>query len=211
MKKLTLLTTTLSLLAICLIMPLSVQAQGAKKSASSHKIGLIDMAHIFKSYDKFTDLRKGLKGDIEASDKKAKEMAAQIQSIQKKLQSGTLKNESPEYVRYEKRLVELTSEFEGFRKNLQREFLRKEAKIYKEIYLEVSDAVALYAKHYDYTLVLRFNRLGVADGKGAKDILQKMNRQVVFYQENIDITQTILDYMNGRYKKMASKGGTARQ
>lgn len=184
----------------------ALQEANGQGSASAQKVGLIDMAHVFKNYKKFEASRELLKKEIEKGDAEMKGMADQIKSIQNKLKSDTIKKDSPEYIQMEKRLVDLTSQFTGIQKNKQREFLRKESKIYKEIYLEVSDAVALYAKHYNFSLVMRFNREGVEETEDPSAVLSKMNRQVVFFDKQIDITKPILNYLNGNYGKRTASG-----
>lgn len=172
--------------------------QGA---APTHKIGLIDMAHIFKNYKKFNTLRDDLKVEIEASDKKAREMAETIKATQEQMK--TFKEGSPDFAATEKRLAELTTEFETFRKVQQREFLRKESAIYKTVYLEASDAVEKYAQYYGYTLIIRFNREGLDSADDPQTVIQRMNRQVVYHTPDDDITDKILGYLNREYSQAA--------
>lgn len=172
-----------------------------------HKIGLIDMAHIFKNYSKFESLRDDLKQEIEQSDRKAKQMAQQIKALQQEMQQ--FKEGSPDFVQREKKLAELTSEFETYRKVEQREFMRKESQIYKTVYLEAAEAVQKYAQYYGYTLIIRFNREGVDSAEDPQTVIQRMNRQVVYHAPDNDITDAILGYLNKEYQKSASGGTTA--
>jgi len=87
------------------------QDSGSPQTAPG-KIGLIDMAHVFKNYDKFKSLREDLKAEIMQSDQKAKEKARQLQALQaemKKFKEGT-----PGYLSREKKLVKLAAEFSRF-------------------------------------------------------------------------------------------------
>lgn len=180
-------------------------ATGNAKSAE-HKVGLIDMAHVFKHYEKFTALREELKTEIQQSDGKAKAMAEQIQAVQKEMQD--FKQGSPEYLAREKQLAQAASDFEAFRKVAQRDFLRKESRIYHTIYMEVTDTVKKYAKIYNYTLIMRFNREDL-DTDDPKKLIQGMNRQVVFHRVDDDITLSVLDYLNRSYKPKSSAPGGA--
>src|SRR5690606_23117048 len=83
----------------------SAQAQG--NTATGAKIGLIDMAHVFKNYKKFEVLRNDLKAEIEKSDQEAQTMAAQIKSTQKRMQE--FKEGSPEYIKLETELAQQAS------------------------------------------------------------------------------------------------------
>jgi outer membrane protein len=203
-KTLRLLAGSLAALAVLVAAP-SAHAQGT--AAATPKIGLIDMAHVFKNYKKFEVLRNDLKAEIEKSDQQAKAMAAQITDTQKRMKE--FKEGSPEYLKLEAELAKQASEFEAFRKLAQREFLRKEADIYKTVYLEVSDAVKLYAQHYNYSLIIRFSREEIADSGDPQGILRSMNRQIVHFRTEDDVTDTVLKYMNQRYDQQRTAGGAA--
>jgi len=179
----------------------SARAQGGAGASSTPKIGLIDMAEVFKKYKKFEALREGLKTDIQATDAKAKRMAAQAQSLQAKLKSGNFKQDSPEYKQIETQLIQLQAEFTSFKNQSQREFMKKESQIYKTVYLEVSDAVAKYAGYYKYTLVLRFNRKSLEEAENPQGVLQSMNKQIIYMMPEDDITDSIVDYLNRLYIK----------
>ncbi len=178
----------------------SARAQSGTAKPMATKIGLIDMAEVFKEYKKFEALREGLKDDIKATDVKAKRMATQAQALQVKLKSGNFKTDSPEYRQIESQLIQLQAEFTTFKNQSQREFMKKESQIYKTVYLEVSDAVAKYAGYYKYTLVLRFNRKSLEDADDPQGVLQSMNKQIIFSQQEDDITDSVVDYLNRLYK-----------
>jgi outer membrane protein len=199
----TLAATLVTLATLASTAPVPAQAQAA--AATAPKIGLIDMAYVFKNYKKFEVLRNDLKAEIEKSDQQAKAMAARIKDTTDRMK--TFKEGSPEYLTLEKELAQQASEFEAFRKVAQRDFLRKEADIYKTVYLEVSDAVKLYAQHYNYSLIMRFSREEVADSGDPQRILQSMNRQIVHFLPENDVTETVLRYMNQRYDQQKTAAG----
>jgi outer membrane protein len=189
-------------LAVAIVTCLASQpvlAQNNTAAPLPHKVGLIDMAHVFKNYKKFEALREALKSEIEAADREAQAKAGQIKKLQEELKSGVFKAGSADYNNLESQITHAVAEFESFRKQNQREFLEKEANLYKTVYLEVSETVALYARHYKYTLVLRFNRDKIQDAQDPKEILNSMNHQVVFHVPEDDITLSVLKYLNDRY------------
>lgn len=180
-------------------------APAAPAAGATHQVGLIDMAFVFKNYDKFKEMTEALQGDAKAAQAKAETMIGEMKTLQTNLQE--VKEGTPEFSKIEKNLLDRQTELETFRKMQQREFLRKEAEIYKVVYLEVQDAVQKYAKFYKYTLIMRFNRQGVDDAENPQEIINSMNRQVVYYMEQDDLTDPILKFLNDEYAK--SKGGAA--
>ena len=170
--------------------------------AQPHRVGLIDMAHVFKNYRKFEYLREDLKAQIASSEQEAKQMAEDIKRLQVEMKE--LKEGSPEFGAKEKKLAELSAKFETFRRSTQREILKEESAIYHTIYMEVADAVKKYSKFYKYTLVLRFNRedLNPEDPQG---LIQGMNRQVVFHHPEDDMTDSVLQHLNDRFDESQGK------
>lgn len=176
-------------------------ANNQTAEALPHKVGLIDMAYIFKNYHRFKDLREGLKSEIAASDQKAKAMLGDIQRLQKQIKDPKFKEDSPQKKEWRNQYIEMTTKYQQYRQQEQEKFLEKESGIYKSVYSEVARTVAIYAKHYHYTLILRWNREGVESAKDPKTILARMNRLVIYVHEGQDITDVILDYLNGQYAK----------
>ena len=178
------------------------------KAEIVHKVGLIDMAHVFKNYKKFNVLRDDLKAEITESDQQAQAKAEQIKKLQEEMK--TLKEGSPDFLAREQQLAKLTSEFETFRKVAQRDFLRKESQIYKTIYLEVTDAVRKYAEYYKYTLIMRFSREELESADNPQDVIRSMNRNVVYFLPDDDITLSVLDYLNREYDRTAGSAPATR-
>ncbi len=197
-------------IAICAT-TINVAAAQQQPTASSGpaKIGLIDMAKVFQDYKKFKDMRDSLKVEIERSDAKAKELAGKVTSIQTQMKD--LKPGSPNYAKMEKALLNARGAFEAYRAGEQRELMRKESQIYKKIYVEVTQAVAAYAKHANYTLVIRFSPKGAEESETPQSIVDSMNRQVVYHRPNDDITQPVLNFLNRQYGRTsaAPRAGTA--
>jgi len=170
--------------------------------ASPHRIALIDMARVFKNYKKFEAMRDELKGELTKSEERFKAMAETVKQEQTQLKG--YKEGSEEYSRIEKSILTHTTQMQAFQKSQQRDLIRKEAQIYKTIYLEVSDAVEKYARHFNFTLVLRFSADELSGQENPEDVMRGLNRQVVYYRPSEDITDAICTFLNGRYQRTAS-------
>lgn len=210
MRKLSVCVATVAVMAGISLVP--VNATGQTKEQVPHKVGLIDMAHVFQNYKKFEVLREDLKAEIAKSDAQAKTMAEGMKSLQE--QMADMKSGSPAYVEAEKRLLKAKSEFDAYTQGARRDLMRRESQIYKTVYLEVTDAVNKYADYYKYTLIIRFNRQALDDKATPPEVVQRMNKQVVYHRTDDDITDSVLQYLNKMYDKSsgaaAPAGGTAR-
>jgi Skp family chaperone for outer membrane proteins len=177
-------------------------ASRAADVSSPHRVALIDMARVFKNYKKFEAMREELKGELTKSEERFKLMAETVK--QETAQLKGFKEGSPEYSNLEKSLLNHTSTMQAFQKGQQRELIRKEAQIYKTIYLEVSDAVEKYAQHFNFTLVLRFSADELSGQENPEDVMRGLNRQVVYYRPSEDITTAICEFLNRRYQRTAA-------
>jgi Skp family chaperone for outer membrane proteins len=193
-KKLTLALTV----AFCLSGILgTVQAQTAKPATSSApvKIGLVDMARVFKEYKKFQSLREDLKGIMETRMKEAQAIATEAKTISEEIK--LLRQGSTEFVAKESRLTELTTQFQTKQKIARAEYVRKEAEIFEQIYVEARDVIKLYSEHFNYTLVLRFNSKPLDRESGIpQDVANSLNKLVVYHRAQDDITDAIIEYLN---------------
>ncbi|MCA9029926.1 MAG: OmpH family outer membrane protein [Planctomycetaceae bacterium] len=192
-----------SLVLLVLASPLAVgqtPQPAAGQAPAKHQVGLIDMAHIFKNYQKFTTLTESLQSEIQKADEQGQQLVEQIKTQQQVLTSGNLVEGSPEFAAAEAKLLEMQTSVQTFQRKNQRDFLKKEADIYKTVYLEVEDAVGRYAQYYNYTLILRFNRQSVDSAENPREIITGMNRQVVYYRTSDDITDRILEFLNSEWQ-----------
>ena len=176
-------------------------AAPAAASNAPHKVGLIDMAHVFKNYKKFEDLREELKEEIGGSEAKAKGMQEELAKMQKDMKG--MAEGGTDYTKAEQIIVKKAAEFETFRRAASRDFLKKESQIYLQVYNETSGAVEKYAKYHKYTLIIRFNREEL-DTENPQNLLQGMNRQVVYHQSEDDITPSVLEFLNRKYTTAAT-------
>lgn len=196
-------------LAVCFATPLVAQNSSAEKVAAKHQIGLIDMAHVFKNYEKFLALTDALQSEISSSDTEMKEKVEQGKTLQEQMKA--LKAGSPEFEKLEGDLLTVQADLKKLQLKKRREFMRKEAEIYKEVFLDVREAVGRYSRYYKYTLILRFDRSGLAVADQPQDIVEGLNQQVLYHRNRDDLTDPILNYLNEQWRKSqpqtASPGG----
>lgn len=202
--------------------PVDVLAQarpagGTAPAAIPHKVGLIDMAHVFSNYEKLKHMREALQKEFESSDDKVKALQEQLKGIAEELKGGTIAKGSAQWTQKEQEATSIQAQLQAEAKNLQREFIRKEVAMYKEVHAEVAQYVTMYAEARKYTLILRYQR-DAESAEAAEDpnaVMNKINQLVVYHQPADDITKTLLDALNKRYaesggRTAAAPGGATR-
>ena len=174
-----------------------------------YQIGLIDMAHVFKEYKKFVYLTERLQEEVRRSDELLAPKIENIQAIQAKMKE--LAPTSAEYEALESEFLTAQADLKKAQLQKQRELMKKETEVYKGIYLEVSDAVERYSKYYKYTQILRFNRSVVDAADNPQEVMEGMNRQVLYHQNRDDLTDPVLNYLNDRWEKQQNASAPASQ
>ena len=101
---------TVSVVALACCIGLTAPAMGQTQPAAATpaapvKIGLVDMARVFKEYNKFEDMRASLKGEMETALAEAKKIAANAEKVKEELK--LLKPGSAEYIKRESDLAQL--------------------------------------------------------------------------------------------------------
>jgi Skp family chaperone for outer membrane proteins len=196
----------LAVVAVSLISPVLSQDadKPAAKDASPHRVGLVDMAEVFQGYKKFDDMRNELQAEIEKSDAEAKLMVERMQKRQQEMIESKLAPGSAQYEQGEKELLDSKGEFEAFRAATQRKLARRESEMFKVIYADTTSMVKKYAEFAKFTVVMRFDRKDINDETAPNEAVQRMNKQVVYFRGEDDITDVVLQTLNKQYE--GSKG-----
>ena len=172
-------------------------AQNAAPAVMPARIALLDLGRIFKEYKKFNVLADTLKADA----KDREQTLVQFQNQMKRLvdERKTRKPDSPDFQALEKELAKTKAEMEYTRDSAQREFIRREAELYHTIYQEAIAEVNRLAHQHQLTLVLRFSSDEITAGD-PQDVIKGINRWVLYSDPGMDLTQTVLNALNARYR-----------
>ena len=168
-------------------------------------VAVIDIAYIFKNHVRFNAQMNDMKRDIDAFDAAMRDESQKLQKKQESMMSFT--PASTEFKKLDEELAHLKSDFQIRVQAKKREFLEQEARVYYGIYREVEDMVASFAQRNRIGLVLRFTADDMKPDDRAS-VLQGVNKPVVF-QQNLDITQHVLNQLNAGATMPAGNPGVA--
>ena len=189
-------TVSVVALACCIGLTALAMGQTQPAAAAPVKIGLVDMARVFKEYNKFEDMRASLKDEMETALAEAKKIAADAEKVKEELK--LLKPGSAEYIKRESDLAQLSSDFETKRKLANVQYQRKEAEIFQDIYVDSVGVIKLYAEHFKFSMVMRFNSAEL-DKTNPSSLANGLNKLVIYHLPQDDITDAVIDYLNRKY------------
>ncbi len=184
--------------------------QDTTSSSAPHKIALIDISRVLKEYKKVDALRSEIKAEISKSETQRTSMIKQMQTIKDKLKAPNIEQGSAKAVELEKQYLKIEAEFTSFKKAERQRILRHEAQLLKTIHGEIKAVVKRAAEAWEYTLVLRFNG-APSNGATPNNVVGELQRQVVYYRGEDDITQPVIDFLNKQYLKTSPAPRTGAQ
>ncbi len=198
----TLLLSATVVAALLFVGPLTqtVRAQsGPGANASRYGIAVVDISYIFKEYSRFKAQIDSMKNEVQVVETRLRTDRQGIAKSEERLKQ--FKPGSPEYKQLDEQVSRQKADFNLSATRDRKDFMEREAKIYHQTYLEVSQAITFYAQRHNIGLVLRFNGDPIQDSERA-NVLRQINKPVIF-QNGIDITPDILAVLR--------QGGPGRQ
>lgn len=169
-------------------------AQGQGSASAETRVGLIDLAHVLKNYTKFTRNTEEINAEAKKKEDEVKALQAEVRDLVKQQQE--LRPESSIYVKVANDATKKRAELEAMAQNAQREIARRQAGVLHQTYQEIEAAVQQYATARGLTLVLRTTRDADVSSANPQDVLQEINRPVVYSAPELDITEAIVQMLN---------------
>jgi Skp family chaperone for outer membrane proteins len=170
----------------------AVPAQPAAASSGGIQVAVIDVAYVFKNYERFNQQLEAIKREIEAFENDLRKQQQAFGDLAEQLKQYT--PESPEYKRIDAEATRKRINLQADAAMKKKQILEKEAKSYYDAYQIIQGAVKSLAERYNIGLVLRFDREEMTPSNRAS-VLKGVNRAVV-YQRNLDITDLVLETIN---------------
>ncbi len=167
----------------------------AGRAASGGNIALIDVKFIFEKHARFKMMMDDLQADVERAEAQVQAERDAIKKLAERLENfrGT-----PEYKAMEEEVAKRQSDLTVQIQLQRKEFLQREARIYYHVYQEILQELAYYCPQNGVDIVFRFSGDPV-DVENPNSVLGYVNRPVVWYGKDRDITGIILESLNRRF------------
>lgn len=160
---------------------------------AGQRIALVDVAKVFKAHTRFNASLEQMKKDAEM-------FQTMMRTEQNKLaaEAELLKQANPNDPDFKAKETEISkklAELQVTQSQKGRDISEKEARLYFDTYVEVTQQIANYADRNGIGLVLRFNSAPI-DAADRKSVIEGVNREIVF-QVGRDITDQVIATING--------------
>ncbi|MFP4091870.1 MAG: OmpH family outer membrane protein [Cyclobacteriaceae bacterium] len=154
-------------------------------SSSVPKIAYVNSDTLLEYYTYFQDKRNELEETakkLQANyESRARGLQSEIESFQRSAGSMTMNQARA----VEEDLMKKQQNLVQYQQNLSTQLAQEEAKVNEELYAKVSEYLGEYGKTQDYKVVLTYTK----------------NSGVLYADDSLDITRTVIDGLNTRYKE----------
>jgi Skp family chaperone for outer membrane proteins len=153
---------------------------------------VIDLGAVFKQHNRFNQEMEVMKKDVADFENFLRDQGERVNKLREQLKQynpGT-----PDYNLLEKKIHQTIADLQVESQLKRKQFMEQEAKLYYNVYDEVTRAVARFANENGISLVLRYNSDPI-DPADRASVLAGVNNPIVF-QRNLDITGIIVEYVN---------------
>jgi Skp family chaperone for outer membrane proteins len=162
--------------------------------AGGPRLALLDVTKIFRSNTRFKSQMEELKRDVEIAEKRVKaerdDISHQVTEVLPQYQKGT-----QQYSELEEQLANRQAKLAVDFNRQKADFYQREATIHYNVYQEILRATDYFCKQNSIDMVLRFSG-DLPDVQRPDSILPFIQKQVVWYDPGLDITEPILTDLN---------------
>ena len=189
-----------AVLSWCCLSSLAV-AQGTVRSSAAPKIALLDVSYIFENHARFKAQREDMMAVVKSAENQVQQEREAINKLIEQLQQ--LNKGTRDYQQMEEMVAKRQADLAVKVRLRKNDFVQQEAKIYYNVYQEIWQATDDYCKRAGIDMVLRFNGDPV-DINNPQVILSHINKPVIWYNKQLDITPLVLRDLNGTATKPAA-------
>jgi outer membrane protein len=174
----------------------------APRAPAPATFGSVDMAAVFKGYDKVKVNSEEFKAAVLGKKNELMKFMSEAQQEQETL--AKLTPGSIDYKKHEDRITQLKAQHEASREQYEREFTLREAEMLATLYKEIQSMVARVAQARGMTYIVRVSNDPVT-GSNPNSAMMAIERTVVYADTRNDITSDVVFHLNREYK---ASGGT---
>ncbi|MEM7629607.1 MAG: OmpH family outer membrane protein [Planctomycetota bacterium] len=191
---------TIVLLALVATLAAALGVSAARRPpAQPTAVAVVDLVQVLEGLSERTDLERNLERELEARRQQIQEINNQMQTVQADLE--TLGREAPGYREKLRELFELRAVGEARTQAINQIVSIEKGAVFRELYEKIEAAIAEISARDGYDAVL-LNDSTFPIPQNATDIDVEraiLSRSVLYAHPSVDITDTLVAYMNNQY------------
>ena len=186
-----------------LAQPAVAPIRAPARPAGGPNVALLDVSYLFEKLPHF----KAYMTQVTEDAQKAQDVVKrEEQEIRKLAETAEANRGSPKFKAIEEEITRRRGDLAVQIELQRRNFQQRQAKIYYSVYKEIQDQASMVCAQYGYDIVLRFSGDPV-DAERPESVLSYINRPVVWYDQQRDITPFVLKAIKDRRPEGQASGG----
>lgn len=177
-------------------------AENRSKSIPPAVIGVIDLEHVFKNYEKFKTQSERIQEEFKQKRDELSNLDAQIKQLAEEQKQFT--PSSQEYQKRDDEITRRSADLRAQAEQAQKEFARKDAALLQRINGDIQEMVRRTATHKNLTLVLQTQSATEEGTASMGEIRRDLSRLVLHHDKALDITEFVLYNLNNQYNQQVS-------
>ncbi|MCD6360800.1 MAG: OmpH family outer membrane protein [Armatimonadetes bacterium] len=187
------------LLIVFVVTKPAVTQEGVKEL----KIGVVDTSQVRRNCLQVQEIVANLEKLKNETEERIKELQKEIMDLQGTLKF--LKEGSESYEKTQYSLFEKQANLNYLSQYMQELLSRKGNNAYLDFYKDMNEVIGEYASQRGYDLILKVSNIGY-EGSSEKEIfLQIAQHKVLYYSDDVDISDEIVRALNERFEKQATE------
>jgi Skp family chaperone for outer membrane proteins len=166
-------------------------------------VAVVDIVKLFNEYQRTKEINDRLTKQQQDLQTQRKQKLDRIDALKAELEN--FHPDSKDYYERQKELLKLSIELDSYSRVTAEEIKREFQVLTEDIYKEMTAAIEAVAKEAGYELVLFVDKMEIK-GDTFPTLLENIRQRKVLYNApRLDITDSVLDYINQDYKLKQSK------
>jgi len=182
-------------------------AGGAAAPKSS--IALVDVGYILKNHPNMNANMEAIKAEMTAAQEDIESRRTALLKDQESI-GKMFEPDSTQFKQKQESLISSESKLRVDFMGKEKEFAEKQATVIFKSYQSINRAIEAVAKHYQYDIVLRYSKeQNEMDPKKPQSVNFGVQRDVLFHNPGIDVTEIVLGVLNRDEPKLTAPAATS--
>lgn len=163
------------------------------------RIGVVDFRRVLENYEKMKDNDREVIAKQKVLSEEARRRTSEIQQLNARLAMHTPGSKA--YADTERQITTKRAGFETWMKTKTGEMINRQRNLVREVYHDVENAAAAYAKAHGLNLVLKTDRLELTVTSVRELDLRVTLKKALYVSKEVDITDDLNALLNARYRR----------
>jgi Skp family chaperone for outer membrane proteins len=173
--------------------PVGVPSGPPAQPAGGPRMAVLDVSAIFKASVRFKAWMEEMKAEVQRAEVLIREERDRIGKLEERLQQFT--KGTQDYKDMEEDITKKKADLTVKVQIQGKQFEQRQAKIYYSVYQEILQATDYFCRQHSIDMVFQF-KCDAVDPEQAQSVIPFINKQVVWYAPDLDITKFILAEVN---------------